>query len=120
MGLKYHFEYNPPFMFIKVEPNSKTTGYLPNLEGWLECDVGREGEENLKAIKEYLKHPTEEYLFLGLNAYEVYVKKDYTTIVYIFEDENPQMVPCTLPTKMVCKILKVWIKAEKEHRKKYG
>ena len=120
MGLKYHFDVDRHATWMRIEPNPQITGYIGNIAGWLNCDVGREGEENLKAIKEYLKHPTEEYLFLGLNAYEVYVKKDYTTIVYIFEDENPQMVPCTLPTKMVCKILKVWIKAEKEHRKKYG
>ena len=120
MGLKYHFDVDRRAVIMKIEPNSKMIGYVGNINGWFNCDVGSQGEKNLKAIKEYLKHPTEEYLLLGSNAYEVHVKKDFTTISYDYEYCNPQMVPCTLPTKMLCKLLKAWTKAEKKRRKKYN
>ena len=119
MKIKYHFEYEKQYMSIKVEPNSQITGFLPNVEGWLECDVGSQGEKNLTAIKEYLKHPTEEPLLLGSNAYEVHVKKDYTIVSYDYEYCNPTMIPCTIPTKMVCELLRAWTRADKQHRKTY-
>ena len=117
MKVKYNLEYDRGFVLIKIEPNSQITGFLPNVEGWLECDVGSQGEKNLMAIKEYLKHPTEEYLLLGSNAYEVHVKKDYTTVSYDYEYANPEMVPCTIPTQMVCELLQAWTKEYAKYSK---
>ncbi len=110
MKVKYHFEYVQKILFIRIEPNSQITGFLPNVEGWLQCDVGSLGEEELATVKKYLKHPTEEYLLLGSNAYEVHMKEDYTTVSYDYEYANPEMVPCIIPTKMVCELLKAWTK----------
>ncbi len=120
MKIKYHFEDVRKILSIRIEPNSQITGFLPNVEGWLECDVGSQGEKNLTAIKEYLKHPTEEYLLLGSNAYETHVRRDYTIVSYDYEYCNPTMIPCTIPTKMVCELLKAWTRADKQHRKKYN
>ena len=110
MKIKYHFEDVRKILSIRIEPNSQITGFLPNVEGWLECDVGSDGENNLTAIKEYLKHPPEEYLLLGANAYETHVRRDYTIVSYDYEYANPEMVPCIIPTKMVCELLKAWTK----------
>ena len=120
MKIKYHFEDVRKILSIRIEPNSQITGYLPNVAGWLECDVGSDGENNLTAIKEYLKHPTEEYLLLGANAYETHVRRDYTIVSYDYEYANPGMVPCIIPTEMICELLKAWTKANKQHRKKYN
>lgn len=117
MKVKYHFEYVQKILFMRIEPNSQITGYLPNVAGWFHCDVGSQGEENLMAIKEYLKHPTDEYLLLGSNAYEVHVKKDYTTVSYDYEYANPEMVPCTIPTQMVCELLQAWTKEYAKYSK---
>ncbi len=104
---------------LEIKPNERITGFLRNIDGWLVCDVQCFGEDYLTKIRTILnsEDPNSEELFWG-NAYKAHVRKDFTTISYDFEYCNPKMVPCTLPTEMLCEILEIWIKAKAEHNAK--
>ncbi len=116
MNFNYNFEEIGGFLEINIEKCENITGYVHNIGGWLLSDVQCFGSRYLSRIQEILNsdNPDEEELFWG-NAYKALVHKDYTTISYDFEEDNPEMVPCTLPTKMLCEILEIWIKAKEEH-----
>lgn len=103
-------------MHLEMEKNEHITGYAGNIAGWLECDVQCLGRRYISKIKKILKGPDsfKEEIFSG-NAYEAHVKKDYTTISYDFEEDWPEMAPCTLPTKMLYDVLEIWVKACDEH-----
>ena len=103
-------------MHLKIEKNEHITGYVGNIAGWLEADVQCSGRRYLSKIKKILKSSIlfKEEIFSG-NAYEAHVKRDYTTISYDFEEEWPEMVPCTLPTQILYEILELWINACDEH-----
>ncbi len=118
MELQYSFVEVGGGIIFRLEPNEKVIGYHHNIGGWLSCDVASTGWRDLAKVKEFLTNPNEEEVMLGSNAYTVLVHKDTTTISYDFEEENPEMVPCTLPTEMLCEILEIWIKAYEEHREK--
>ncbi len=118
MTFEYELIYEQGFLDIEIKPNGNISGYLGNIGGWLDCDVASTGWRDLAKIKEFLLNPNEEEIMLGSNAYTVLVHKETTTISYDFEEENPEMVPCTLPTEMLCEILEIWIKAYEEHREK--
>ncbi len=119
MDFEYEFEEIGGILEINIKECENITGYVHNIGGWLSSDVQGCGEDYLPRIKEILNsdNPYEEELFWG-NAYKALVHKDYTTISYDFEEDNPEMVPCILPTKMLCEILEIWIKAKEEHRAK--
>ena len=104
------------FIHLKIEKNEHITGYVGNIAGWLEVDVQSSGRRYLSKIKKILKSstPFNEEIFSG-NAYEACIRRDYTTISYDFEEEWPEMVPCTLPTQTLCEILELWINVCDEH-----
>lgn len=117
MKLKYHIENIGGSIDLVVEPNEMTTGYIDNVGGWLLCDVQGCGEDYLPKVKNILDGKVEEEVFWG-NAYKAIVRKDYTKISYDYEEDNPKMVPCTLPTEMLYEILQIWTKACEEQRAK--
>lgn len=118
MTFEYEVLDNQGYMEFIVKPNEHITGFVPNISGWLESDVQGSGENYLPRIREIIfGSDYDEELFWG-NAYKALVRKDTTTISYDFEDGNPEMVPCTLPTQMLYEILEVWIKVRKEYREK--
>ena len=105
------------FLDFEVKDNEYITGYLPNIGGWLSSDVQNLAGYLLPKIKKILDGEIKEDTFDG-NAYEAFVRCDYTTISYVFEYCNPKMVPCTLPTEMLYEILQIWEKAYEEYRAK--
>ncbi len=123
MEFKYYFEeIAPGIETFEIEPNEYLEGFVPHIGGWLTADVQCFAEEDyIPRVKEILEssNPAEEEEFVK-NAYKTLVRKDYTTITYIFEEDNPHMVPCTLPTQMLLEILEVWANAvnERSLRKK--
>ena len=52
-------------------------------------------------------------VFLAL-SFADYVKKDFTEIHFIFEEDNHAIGPCTVPTKLLREIVKAWLD---EHEK---
>ena len=118
MGFKYRIIDKKPYFLMEIEPNEKIDGFIHHISGWLSGDVTSTGWRDLKKVKEFLKNPNEREIILGSNSYTVFVRKNTTTISYDYEYCNPEMVPCTLPTEMLCEILEIWIQAEKEHREK--
>ncbi len=118
MTFEYEIAIKNGFLDMEIKPNEKVTGYIGNISGWLESDAECFSEEYLTKIKEVLQSNGEKEELLWGNAYKALIRKDTTTISYDFEDGNPEMVPCTLPTEMLCEILEIWIKAYEEHREK--
>lgn len=116
MEIKYHFEYIEKSIEFVLEPNDEVSGYIHNIGGWLHSDVQCWGEDYISKIKNVLEGKVEEEFFWG-NAYKTLVHKDYTKITYSYEEDNPKMVPCTLPTEMLYEILQIWTKAREEHYK---
>ena len=116
MNFRYHIENIGGYIDLIVEPNEMTSGYINNVGGWLLCDVQGCGEDYLPKVKSVLEGEVEEEIFWG-NAYKAVVHKDYTKISYDYEEDNPEMVLCTLPTEMLYEILKIWAKAREEHYK---
>lgn len=117
MKFKYHIEKVGKSIDLVVEPNEMTSGYINNVGGWLFCDVHSHAKEYIPQVKNVLEGKVEEEVFWG-NAYKAVVRKDFTKISYDYEEDNPEMVPCTLPTEMLYEILEIWIKAYEEHRAK--
>ena len=116
MEFKYHIENIGGSIDLIVEQNEMTSGYINNVGGWLFCDVRGHAKEYLPQIKSVIEGLTEEQIYWG-NAYKAVVHKDFTKISYDYEEDNPEMVPCTLPTEMLYEILKIWIKACEEQDK---
>ena len=118
MDFKYYIEeIGVGSINFMMEPNEQTVGYIHNVGGWLRCDVQGCGEDYLPKVKKVLEGEVEEEEFWG-NAYKVVVHKDLTKISYDYEEDNPKMVHCTLPTEMLYEILEIWIKAYEEHQNK--
>ena len=47
--------------------------------------------------------------FIWGNGYKAYVKKDFTEIHFNFEEDDPTIKPCTVPTKLLREIVETWI-----------
>ena len=43
------------------------------------------------------------------NGYKAYVKKDFTEIHFNFEDDDPTIRPCIVPTRLLREIVKAWL-----------
>ena len=119
MEFEYSFIDKEPYFIMEIAPNENIKGCIGNISNWLSSDVQCFGKRYLARVKEILESSdlNEKEIFWG-NAFETLVCKEVTTIKYTYEEENPHMVPCTLPTEMLCEILEVWIKAYEEHREK--
>ena len=117
MNLNYHFEFVGRSLRIFIEPNPEIKGYIHNIRGWLSSDVQSCGKDYLPKVKKVLEGEVNEEVFWG-NAYKVIVHKENTKISYDYEEDNPEMIPCTLPTQMLYEILEIWIKACDEEREK--
>ena len=81
---------------------------------WLYTDVG-DFRRTLEYIDDVISGKTEED-FLSGNAYNAYVKKNFTEIHFQFEDENPSIKPCTVPTKLLREIVKAWLDGYEKFR----
>ena len=77
------------------------------LTDWLYTDIG-DYRKTLEYIDDVLNGKNEEDFLLG-NAYKAYVKKDFTEIHFIFEEDNHAIGPCTVPTKLLREIVEAWL-----------
>ena len=77
------------------------------LTDWLYTDIG-DYRKTLEYIDDVLAEKKDKDLFWG-NAYKAYVKRDFTEIHFIFEEDNHAIGPCTVPTKLLREIVEAWI-----------
>lgn len=99
------------FLDFEVKPCEQITGFIRNIDGWMESDI--QSGTNYRLYLNDLKRMSKIKDFSKVleyegNAYKIRISNDRTTISYIYEDSNPSMIPCTLPTKMLIRILKTW------------
>ena len=104
-------------LFMKITPNKEIKGDVSRIGEWLKDDV-MDGYDVIAKVKEILdsSEPNEE-LFWG-NGFKTFVNRKFSTIRFNWEEECPEIKPCTLPTQMLYEILEIWIKAYKEHSEK--
>lgn len=77
------------------------------LTDWLYTDIG-DYRKTLEYIDDVLAEKKDKDLFWG-NAYKAYVKRDFTEIHFIFEEDNHAIGPCTVPTKLLREIVEAWL-----------
>ncbi len=77
------------------------------LTDWLYTDIG-DYRKTLEYIDDVLNEKNDGDLLWG-NAYKAYVKKDFTEIHFIFEEDNHAIGPCTVPTKLLREIVEAWL-----------
>ena len=99
-------------LWMEFENVPDIVGSRETLSAWLSDDV-RDYHKTLEYIDDVLNGKNEEDFLLG-NAYKAYVKKDFTEIHFIFEEDNHAIGPCTVPTKLLREIVKAWLD---EHEK---
>ena len=56
-------------------------------------------------------------LFWG-NCYKTYIGQEFTEIYYNFEDEDPTIKPCKLPTRLLREIVEAWLEEYEKFRNK--
>ncbi len=84
------------------------------LESWLHTDV-RGFAKTLDYIDDVLAGNVEEDR-LGGDGFKAYVKRDFTEIHFNYEEEDPSVKPCTLPTKLLREIVKAWLEEYEKFR----
>ena len=77
------------------------------LTDWLYTDIG-DYRKTLEYIDDVLTEKKDKDLFWG-NEYKAYVKRDFTEIHFIFEEDNHAIGPCTVPTKLLREIVEAWL-----------
>ena len=77
------------------------------LTDWLYTDIG-DYRKTLEYIDDVLAEKKDKDLFWG-NAYKAYVKRDFTEIHFIFEEDNHAIGPCTVPTKLLREVVEAWL-----------
>lgn len=109
MSIEVSFkECNPGGIYLDASKLEEIQGDSFTLSQWLKDEVGGY-EKTLEYIENVLNGNIDEEE-LGTNGFVAYVKKDITEIHFIYEDECSDVKPCSLPTKMLRDIVKVWLK----------
>ena len=107
MEYRWKFNFHDDYFVMAFDEVEEVHGDKSTLTGWLFTDV-RDFRGTLGYIDDVISEKTKED-FLSGNAYNAYVKKDFTEIHFQFEDENPSIKPCTVPTKLLREIVKAWL-----------
>ena len=94
-------------LWMEFENVPDIVGSRETLSAWLSDDV-RDYHKTLEYIDDVLTGKKDKDLFWG-NAYKAYVKRDFTEIHFIFEEDNHAIGPCTVPTKLLREIVETWI-----------
>ena len=114
MENKWKFNFRDDYFVMVFDEVKEVYGDKSTLTGWLFTDV-RDFRGTLGYIDDVISEKTKED-FLSGNAYNAYVKKDFTEIHFQFEDENPSIKPCTVPTKLLHEIVKAWLEEYERFR----
>ena len=112
MEHKWKFRSRDYYLDMIFDDVEEVKGDKETLTGWLNTDIIGY-QKTLEYIDDVLNGKNEEDFLLG-NAYKAYVKKDFTEIHFIVEEDNHAIGPCTVPTKLLREIVKAWLD---EHEK---
>ena len=107
MEHKWKFRSRDYYLDMIFDDIEEIKGDKETLADWLNTDV-RGNVCYLEDIDNVLKGKSDEEIQLG-NAYEAYMKRDFTEIHFIFEKDNHAIGPCTVPTKLLCEIVEAWL-----------
>ena len=107
MKYKWQFRFHEDYFVMTFDDVEEVKGDKETLTGWLNTDIIGY-QKTLEYIDDVLNGKNEEDFLLG-NAYKAYVKKDFTEIHFIFEEDNHAIGPCTVPTKLLREIVKAWL-----------
>ena len=113
----YTFESIGPYqkiLWMNIKDNHQIIGDKEAISAWLMDDV-RDYIPILGYIDAVLKGEKEEELIWG-NGYKAFVKPDITEIHFNYEEEDPSMKPCSLPTTMLREIVEIWFREYKKFK----
>ena len=111
---KWKFMCDEIHLMMKFEEIEEIEGDSQTLTEWLYIDVC-DHSEHLEIISKILTGKFENELLWG-NGYKAYVQRDYTEIHFNFEEENPNIKPCKLPTKLLREIVEAWLEEYEKFR----
>ena len=103
----WNFSITQGSLWMNIDDIPEIVGSKVALESWLHTDV-RDFAKTLDYIDDVLAGNVEEDC-LGGDGFSAYVKKEFTEIRYDFEDMDPSVKPCTVPTKLLREIVKAWL-----------
>ncbi len=101
-------------LWMEFDNVDEIHGSKETLSSWL-CDDVRDFRRTLEYIDDVISGKNKEDFLWG-NVFKAYVKKDFTEIRYDFEDMDPSVKPCTLPTKLLREIVKAWLEEYEKFR----
>lgn len=107
MEHKWRFCIYNNYLKMMFDDVADVVGDKLTLTDWLYTDIG-DYRKTLEYIDDVLTGKKDKDLFWG-NAYKAYVKRDFTEIHFIFEEDNHAICPCTVPTKLLREIVEAWI-----------
>lgn len=114
MNKKWSFEMalSGPWMIFK--DNDEIVGDKETLSCWLYTDVGNY-HKTLDYIDKVISGELEEKLLWG-NCYKAYINQDFTEIHFNYEEDDPSIKPCKLPTKLLREIVAAWLEEFEKFR----
>ena len=101
-------------LWMEFDDVDEIQGSKETLSSWL-CDDIRGFTRTVDYIDDVLAGKVEEDR-LGGDGFSAYVKKEFTEIRYDFEDMDPSVKPCTVPTKLLREIVKAWLEEYERFR----
>ena len=107
MEHKWKFRFHDYYFVMIFDDVEEVKGDKETLTGWLNTDIGGY-QKTLEYIDDVLSGKNEEDFLWG-NAYKAYVRKDLTAIHFNFEDDDPTIRPCIVPTRLLREIVKAWL-----------
>ena len=107
MERKWKFHFHDYYFVMIFDDVEEVKGDKETLTGWLNTDIGGY-QKTLEYIDDVLSGKNEEDFLWG-NAYKAYVRKDFTEIHFNFEDDDPTIRPCIVPTRLLREIVKAWL-----------
>ena len=112
MEFEYYFEKISEYRVkMRILPNESIKGDVFMIGAWLFGDVQR-GNSISDAVKNFMENPEIKEEELSGNSCDVFLKRDFTTIRWVWYDEVPNS--CTLPTEMLYEIIKIWVAKNNE------
>ena len=108
MEYKWKFKtYGDNIILMLFDDVEEVVGDKATLTEWLDSDV-QGSKYTLKVLEKVVNGDCDEDEFGG-NVFEVRIRKNFTMISSAFGDEVPNVKPCTVPTKLLYEIVKVWL-----------
>ena len=102
-------------LWMEFDDVDEILGSKETLSSWL-CDDVKDFSRTLEYIDDVIERKNDEDFLWG-NGYKAYVKKNFTEIHFNYEDDDPSVKPCTVPTKLLRGIVKAWLE---EYEKFYA